>query len=292
MKLDEKLVEISVRGQARAWSRKDQERTRQILSEEGAEADAGSWVNKLFNPKDVRTLTGPVAAARAWVRDNALPSPNGRGRFWVPVEKVPEFRDKLAGFKLEIDEAVRVFVLNYDVMLAGAEEFRGHLFNRDEYPSDGDALYGMYDLVWRFHTLQTPDEIQRVFDDINGGLRAQIEDELQADQKRAQAEHRRILADAMIEPLREMVKKLADLDKGSQGFVRQSVAENIAAAIRRVKDFNYFDDPVLDKFVTKVEASALAEAPAPLLSKSAGMRKIVSDKARDLAAEMEKAFAA
>ena len=126
----------------------------------GAEGQCLSAGKKLLDTRHPRfkAVTAIRHATVEYLRLLSLAFPEPGIRL-IPQDRLDEFQERLNGFKVELDAAVRDLDRNFDALKGAARERLGRLFNPHDYPV---TLTGLFDVAWDFPSVQAPDYLREL----------------------------------------------------------------------------------------------------------------------------------
>lgn len=179
----------------------------------------------LIDPKHMKNIRSLANDALLMVYNYTRPWDNVGYRL-LPMELWDDFNETFSKIKDEFEEAVQVFVDNWDDYKAEAKKALGPIYRETDYP-DKSALRGLFEL--KIETSNFPD-----IDDIRLNLTGE---DILAMEKEAVEKYSSAIADAR----EELLKQLEDLEKELRNA--SGDPDKAARWIKIIEKLNIDEDP-------------------------------------------------
>lgn len=117
--------------------------------------EAHEWLTatkKLVDPESLKPICKVGNAARSYLVGVSLPFPI-QGMVFAPKEMISRVDKRLEEFKTDFNQAVAVFIREYDRLRETAMVYLGDLFNEVDYPIQVEEKFSF---TWRFIILDVP----------------------------------------------------------------------------------------------------------------------------------------
>ena len=245
--------------------RLDKETTRKVTEDAGSAPDAAR-VNKHLVPKE--SLSEVVMAAngvRSHFWAGTLPWKDNGDRLIVRqryMKFIEEHENLVGGFNERVGEFI---ASKYPTAMEQAEFRMGALFNPADYPSAND-------LRRRFYINLDIDGVATAYD-----YRLETNDAaIQARVTKAMAD----LWARLAKPLEHFADKM-----GSDEIFRDTTINNLRDIVAAIPEFNFADDPNLERIRQEIDKTLLIYQPADL-RKDKDVRAVAADQAKDIMSQM------
>jgi hypothetical protein len=260
-------------------SRKDKRTTAEVQAEKGIASDGGKWVKTLWPETALKAIKQKQTEARTYHERVTLPFGCKSGDDGVdaiggmgilPAALLAEYGDKMREFKGQCDKLVDDFLTNPRQWIDWAMQAHNGTFDPSNYPGctmDAGQLIFNEDefrqvMRKRFYLRTEPLPVPNASHFEDGirqmlGVDAASLDIRLAD---AEAEAKREVMRRMIEPVRDMVRKLTETPKvGKDGkekgdiIFRDSLVGNIKDIAELAPALNITGDAQIDSFCKELE---------------------------------------
>jgi hypothetical protein len=233
---------------------------------------------KLVDPESLKPICKAGNAARAYLAGISLPFPI-QGMVFAPKEMISRVDKRLEEFKGEFNQAVALFVRDYDRLRETAMAYLGDLFNEVDYPLQVEKRFS---LAWRFIVLDVPNG--------KSGILSPEIYEREKEKFIQTMEEARILA---IESLREefatMVERITERftnqGDGKPKVFKNATVESFYEFFETFKERNIFRDEQLARLVEKAQA-VLGGASADHIRTNEGLKETIRGGMADIETAM------
>ena len=229
------LITLSISMPSKA--KKDREVTDRTLNAENAQKDAGRWVANLYPPQAFEMVQRCATKIREIVARNTLPWRDDGSRI-LPCASMLSIAEVLGEEKSKFFDHAQESASHFDEWLRIAQEVRGHMFKRSDYPDDSDEFLRGFAVTIDY--LPLPDASHVVMDMAEDEIimvRESTDKAIRAAGDRAAQD----LKDRLAAPLRAMVDTLKVPDK----IFRDSLVQNVSEIVKLFPALNITLDPVL-----------------------------------------------
>lgn len=213
----------------------------------GAEGQFLSAGKKLLDTRDphFKAVTAVRGRAIDYWRSVSLPFPEPGLRL-IRQDAIDEFDQKMAGFKRDLDKAVRELDRHFGTLKSAARDRLGRLFNPSDYP---ETLIGLFDIGWDYPNVQPPDYLRELNPDL-------YQHECQRVQARFE-EAIRLAEEAFIDELAKLVshltERLAGQEDGRPKIFRDSAVGNLREFFNQFQNLNVRSNEQLDRLVEQCQ---------------------------------------
>jgi len=270
--LNERAMLVTLHTSVWTARKHDKRVSKEVSDAHGASENAGRY-NKRLLPQDAKCYKDVTAAdtfAVSLHKEQTLPwLDTCYGQRILPVTNFLPYSEKIRGARERFENAVRIFVGQYDALREEARTHLNGMFDPDDYPSAAE-INGKF----KFSTSTMP---LPVADD----FRCQLA-EAEMDSIRSQIQVS--VQDACNEAVKDAWKRLADaLDKMSaklhdpEGIFRNSLFENLSELCEILPRLNLYNDPLMEKVTSSVRASILAHSPDDARTDAAKRARIAKE---------------
>jgi hypothetical protein len=213
-----------------------------------------------------RAVTAVRGRIDAYWRSRSLPFPEPGIRL-IKQEAVEEFARRMAGYRVELEDAVADLDRHYAELKVAARERLGSLYNDADYP---ETLRGLFDVAFDFPSIEPPDYLvqlsPQIYEQERARVAARFEEAVQLAEQAFTEEFARLVAH-----LTERVT-----DEGGEGKVfRDSAVGNLVAFFERFRALNVRSDAQLEELVAQAQRAVRGVGPQQLRD-SAGLRREVA----------------
>jgi hypothetical protein len=246
---------------------RDKKKSQEVLSEENAQQDAGSWITRLISQKDLEGVSSAVNRSRAIHNSMTLPW-NDSGTRILASSRFFEYRERMAKSRDEWQVEVDKFLAAFPTLIANAARRLGGLKANAKIPSVGE-LRNKFD--WNYSFLPLPDtrdfrtDLQ---DDAAEEIRQNITSTLNDKMKEAVGDMYRRLA--------KRVTLVAKRTKDSDAILRSSIFEAVRELVADIPKMNITGDPELDAIGKEITAK-LSVDPADLRDDKVKRARVAKD---------------
>lgn len=230
---------VLVRYHTRAWEGRKKVHDNPYF-EDGVNADMVNITKALIPRETIKEIIRIQNKGRTEILKASLPFPV-EGLYYVPLGKVKELDNTLTRLKAEFEDAVEIFLDNYETFVEEAKEKLGILFKEDDYPSV-DYLRHRFSIHWMYIEIAPPSGR------VNQYISVAREQEKFVEQMN---EFQRTTVNYLRQQVSEMVSHLADRLRDGKIF-RNSSVNKIKEFIDDFKEFNVFGDKQLEEQIEKL----------------------------------------
>jgi len=235
-----------------------------------ADAHSLSAGKKLLDVKHpaFRAVTEIRGKIGSFWKGMSLPYPEPGVRL-IRQDRVAEFAEQMADFKVELDDAVANLDRHYGELKEAAAVRLGSLFNAADYP---ETLLGLFDVQWDFPACEPPDYLKllcpAVYEQERARVAARFDEAVQ------------LAESAFTEEFARLVSHLCDRiggagEDGRARVFRDSAVENLAEFFGRFQSLNVRSNDQLDALVAEAQR-AVRGVGAGDLRESDGLRREVA----------------
>ena len=253
------------------------------------DADAGyiSAGKKLIDTNDpaFKAVGKIFTKARETWTDCTLPYPEPGVRL-IKQDRIDGLTSKLAGYQVELADAVTHLEERYDELRERSREKLGDLYNPADYPA---TLEGLFRIEWDLPSLAPPEYLMG-----NPQLYAEQSAKIAARFNEAVGLAEDAFAEQLFKLIDNLTRKLSGLDDGTEKVLHGSTIDNMMEFFSRFKTLNLHSSAELDKLVEQAEAAISGKglvAGKPVtrdeLEDSATLRRDVASQLSAVSATLE-----
>lgn len=287
---------MTIKVEIRSWQMnvKDKEVTNQVTADAGA-ADGSMRVYKsIGNHKAAKAVKSAYTNIQRVWRNNTLPLYSGEGRTSgariAPTNDVIRVMKEIEHAKVQAEQALDEFRLEYPQVIAWAQNELKHAFDASDFPSVDDACARFYSKA-RYNTIP----VSTSLDDMNvpGALVSWMKDEIE---KENEAEINNAL-NSLREKLLEEVKRMADNLAKYAGYAPEyndegklstrapqlydSLVTNVQHSLTMLRATAVGDTTKLTELADKIDQK-LVQYPVESLKNDPGLARKVSEAAKEI----------
>lgn len=219
---------------------------------------AGNYNKHLLaGSKELEQITKVATAVRTWIYEQTLPWSNGGDRL-LPFKNFFSFKQTLSMFETQFNNAVEVFLTNYDTLVSASAFQLGDLFDRNEYPPASELRR-----KFRFHYDFDPlpksgdfriDASEEVRQELEEQYQKAFDDRLNGAMKDLWERLHTTLSH-MSEKLSDKERKLKNGETTNTQIFRDSLINNAVELCGLLTTLNVTDDPKLEQARQKLEGA-------------------------------------
>lgn len=202
---------------------------------------------KLVDPESLKPICKVGNAARSYLAGISLPFPI-QGMVFAPKEMISRVDKRLEEFKEEFNQAVALFVRDYDRLRETATAYLGDLFNEVDYPLQVEKKFL---LAWRFIILDVPNGK-------SGILSPEIYEREKEKFIQTMEEARTLAIESLREEFSSMVDRIterfSESADGKTKVFKSATVKNFYEFFETFKERNIFRDDQLAQLVEKAQA--------------------------------------
>jgi tetratricopeptide (TPR) repeat protein len=233
---------------------------------DGPFLSAGKKLLDTRNPR-FRLVTAVRSQAISYWKSVSLPYPEPGLRL-IPHSGIQPFAERMALYREDLRQAVRVLESSLPELRAQARERLGRLYNPADYP---ESLTGEFDLTWEFPSIEPPDYLKQLAPELY---------ERECQRVRGRFEEAVALAEqAFLEEFAKLVthltERLSGDDDGQPKVFRDSAVENLRGFFDRFRQLNVRSNDQLESLVQQTQ-DILEGNPARALRQHDTLRERVA----------------
>jgi hypothetical protein len=202
---------------------------------------------KLVDPESLKPICKVGNAARAYLAGISLPFPI-QGMVFAPKEMISRVDKRLEEFKEEFNQAVALFVRDYDRLRETAMTSLGDLFSEEDYPLQVEKRFS---LAWRFIVLDVPNGK-------SGILSPEIYEREKEKFIQTMEEARTLAIESLREEFATMVERITERftnpGDGKPRVFKNATVQSFYEFFETFKERNIFRDEQLAQLVEKAQA--------------------------------------
>jgi hypothetical protein len=256
-----------------------QEQKNRAAESFGAEGDFLSARKKLLDTthhayKEVTSVRGKVSA---YWKSLTLPFPEPGIRL-IHQHEVEGFNTQMAGYRRELEVAVRQLDEHYADLKAAASRRLGDLFNANDYPS---SLQGLFDVEWDFPNIEPPSYLSQLSPEIYEQERARVAARFE--------EAIQLTEQAFISEFAKLIEHLSERlsnGGGERKIFRDSAITNLIEFFNRFRQLNVRSNQDLDALVEQAQR-VVQGTDAQSLRDSEGLRQNIAWQLSRVQAELD-----
>lgn len=256
-------------------TKKDVEVSKEVADDKNASSESVAVIKKLYPKHLIQPIVDIESAARRYV-DHMTGSTNIRGFNVLPSKLFMPFQEGIGVHKLQFDQAVTVFLMNFANVMMAAQSSQGDMFNRSEYPDLSD-LKKQFTFTVQYIPMGKVDTVM-----------LDLEKDSLADLKTTMAEQeqerfRVMMADAYAR-LHAAVKRIHTQCSKPDGKIYDTLTGNLKELLEILPAMNLTEDPKFDKLC--VDAQRLLVSPVAIKT-TPGVRESTAATADEILKAME-----
>lgn len=252
-------------GTQKTLSFEQRARAAEAFDAEGTSLSAGK---KLLDTKHAafRVVTAVRGKADGYWKALTLPFPEPGVRL-IKHDALDDFADRMADFKIELDDAALDLDRHYGELKRAASERLGSLYNPADYP---ETLVGLFGLAWDFPNVEPPDYLLRLSPGLYESERARVAERFE--------EAVRLAEQAFAEEFARLVAHLCERvsDDGEPKVFRDSAVTNLVDFFERFRSMNVRSNDELDMLVAQAQRAVRGVGPQDLRD-GVGLRREVAN---------------
>ena len=187
----------------------------------------------------------------------------------IRQDAITEFDNKIAEFRVQLDDAVADLDRHYDELREAARQRLGDLFDASDYPA---SLIGMFGIEHDYPSVEPPDYLRQLSPEL-------YEQECRRVQSRFD-EAVRLAEQAFLEELAKLVDHLAERlngqDDGKPKVFRDTAVTNLTDFFERFRSLNVRSNDQLDALVERAQGVVNGVAPQDLRDSGVLRQQIAS----------------
>ena len=219
------------------------EQKNQAAESFGAEGDYLSARKKLLDTKHpaYKEVTGVRGKVGAYWKSLTLPFPEPGIRL-IRQHEVEGFNQTMAGFRIELNAAVRKLDQHYAELKSAACRRLGELFNANDYPP---SLGGLFGVDWDFPNVEPPDYLCQLNPAIYEQERARVTSRFEEAVRLAE----QAFVSEFAKLIEHLTERLSDNGGGERKIFRDSAISNLTEFFNRFRQLNVSSNHELDALV-------------------------------------------
>ncbi len=274
------LVRMTIRRFSAAKT--DKKVTKEVADNHNADQTMGNYRKNLISKDPLKEIALIESNTRLEYYRVTLPWDQDGSRI-LTSDAYFKFAEYMRAQQAKWDEAVEVFIANWDSHVADAKVKLNGLFNPADYP-DKTRLRRKFAIEWDVRPVPTAadfrvnlgaDEIAKVKSQIEASVQATVDNAMQDVWKRLQS---------VVQKMSERLKAYDPQNPGVHSF-RDSLVTNIAEMLELVPSLNLTGDANVARFCDDIRAGLIVSPQA--LRDSDATRNDVARRADEILAKME-----
>ena len=205
--------------------------------------------------KEVTAVRGKVLG---YWKLMSLPFPEPGVRL-IRQHEVPDFNERMAGFRAELEEAVAKLDDHYVELKSAARRRLGDLYNAADYPQ---SLRGLFGVEWDFPNVEPPDYLLQLNPEVYEQEKKRVSTRFE--------EAVRLTEEAFLGELARLVEhlteRLAGSEQGERKVFRDSAVTNLTEFFERFRQLNVRSSAELDALVDQAQKIVQGVEPQVLRS--------------------------
>jgi hypothetical protein len=245
------------------------EQKNQAAESFGAEGEYLSARKKLLDTKHAayQEVTGVRGQVGAYWKSLTLPFPEPGVRL-IRQQELERFNQQMAGYRVELEAAVRRLDDHYAELKALARRRLGDLYNPTDYPP---SLQGLFNVEWDFPNVEPPDYLCQlnpaIYEQERARVAARFEEAVQLTEQAFIGEFAKLIE--------HLTERLRDNGDGERKIFRDSAITNLTEFFDRFRQLNVRSNQELDALVEQAQRVVQGHAPQDLRD-SDGLRQHVA----------------
>ena len=219
---------------------------------------AGNYNKHLLaGSKELDQIQKVATAVRTWNYEQTLPWSNGGDRL-LPFKNFFEYKQTLAMFEKQFNDAVEAFLMNYDTLVSASAFQLGDLFDRSEYPPASE-LRRKFGFSYDFYPLPKRGDFRI---DASEEVRRELEEQYEKAFNDRLNGAMKDVWDRLHNALAHMSEKLSDKQRTLKNgeitntqIFRDSLINNAVELCGLLTKLNVTDDPKLEQARQKLEGA-------------------------------------
>jgi len=250
---------------------------------QATDSDWMTATKKLVDPDSLKPICKVGNAARSYLGGVSLPFPIN-GMLFVPKEMISRVDERLEEFKAEFDDAVRVFVAEYDHLRETAMVYLADLFSEVDYPVNVREKFAF---SWRFIVLDVPSGK-------SGLLSPEVYEREKDKFLRTMEEARELAVQSLREEFAAMVTRITErFSQGPDGkskVFKNATVDSFYEYFETFKERNIFRDEELAELVSQAQAILGEKSPEAIRSND-GLKETIRHDMHDVEEAMAEMLA-
>jgi len=224
----------------------------------GAEGDYLSARKKLLDTKHpaYKEVTGVRGKVGAYWKSLTLPFPEPGIRL-IRQHEIEGFNQQMAGYRVELEAAVRHLDDHYSELKSAARRRLGDLFNPNDYPS---SLHGLFGVEWDFPNVEPPDYLCQlnpaIYEQERARVTARFEEAVKLTEQAFISEFAKLIE--------HLTERLSDNGEGERKIFRDSAISNLTEFFNRFRQLNVRSNQDLDALVEQAQRVVQGTDPQAL----------------------------
>ena len=245
------------------------EQKNQAAESFGAEGEYLSARKKLLDTKHAayKEVTGVRGKVSAYWKSLTLPFPEPGIRL-IRQQEIERFNQQMAGYRVELEAAVRRLDNHYAELKAAARRRLGDLYNPTDYPP---SLQGLFGVDWDFPNIEPPDYLCQlnpvIYEQERARVAARFEEAVQLTEQAFISEFAKLIE--------HLTERLRDNGEGKRKIFRDSAITNLTEFFNRFRQLNVRSNQELDALVEQAQWVVQGHQPQDLRD-SDGLRQHVA----------------
>lgn len=273
--LSERALLVNIKISQWTGKKYDKKVSQEIEKEHNAH-DAGRFNKTLIAEKGLKDIKAIASQVRSFHYDNTLPWGDNGDRL-LPVTNYFEFGNKMRVFTSQFNEAVKVFIRDYDNYKGEAKIRLNGMFQESDYPNIHD-MQQKFGIGFDFIAISDLEDFRLEVDQNEvSALKQQMEERIK-DQISTATKN---IWERMKEAIGHMVDKLSDKD----AIFRDSLVTNIQDLIDVLPRLNITEDKEIDRTIESMRELLvdpdLLRTNSRTRQKKAKEAKLILDKIND-----------
>jgi hypothetical protein len=235
----------------------------------GAEGEYLSARKKLLDTKHqaYKEVTGVRGKVSAYWKSLTLPFPEAGIRL-IRQHEVEGFNRQMAGYRVELEAAVRRLDDHYAELQLAARRRLGDLFNPNDYPP---ALHGLFGVDWDYPNVEPPDYLMQlnpaIYEQERARVAARFEEAVQLAEQAFISEFAKLIE--------HLTERLSNNGDGERKIFRDSAITNVTDFFNRFRQVSVRSNQDLDALVEQAQRVVQGTDPQALRD-SDGLRQHVA----------------
>lgn len=256
-------------------TKKDREVSDEVADDKNADKNAVAVVKKLYPKHLIQPIVDIESAARRYV-DSMTGSTNIRGFNVLPSKLFMRFQEEIGAFRVQFQQAVTVFLMNFANVMMAAEQAQGDMFDRASYP-DLESLKKQFSFEVQYIPMAKVDTVMLDLENDSLG-------DLKVTMAAQEQERFRVMMSGAYERLHAAVKRIHTQCSKPDGKIYDTLTGNLKDLLEVLPAMNLTDDPKFDKLC--VDAQRLLVSPVAIKT-TPGVREATAATADEILKQME-----